>query len=99
MHVAEHLRRATAALAVPQLGARVTASFGVATLPDDAPDTDALLRIADRALYAAKQRGRNRVEAASVAAAPPAATEPDAETVIDATLRASAADAAQASTR
>ena len=70
----------------------------VVALPDDA-HTDALLRIAGRALYAAKQRGRNRVEAASAAAAPPAATEPDAETVIDATLRASAADAAQASTR
>jgi diguanylate cyclase (GGDEF)-like protein len=97
MHVAEQLRRATAALSVPQLGARVTASFGVSTLPDDAPDTDALLRIGDRALYAAKQRGRNRVEAASSAAAPPAATEQRAESVIDATLRASAANAAQAS--
>jgi diguanylate cyclase (GGDEF)-like protein len=72
MHVAEHLRRATESLAVPRLGTRVTASFGVATLPDDALDIDALLRLADRALYAAKQRGRNRVEAASAAAAPPA---------------------------
>jgi diguanylate cyclase (GGDEF)-like protein len=71
MHVAEQLRRATEALSVPRLGARITASFGVATLPDDALDTDALLRLADRALYAAKQRGRNRVEAASSAAAPP----------------------------
>jgi diguanylate cyclase (GGDEF)-like protein len=70
MHVAEHLRRATAALTVPRLGADVTASFGVATLPDDALDVDTLLRLADRALYAAKQRGRNRVEAASAAAAP-----------------------------
>jgi diguanylate cyclase (GGDEF)-like protein len=69
MHVAEHLRRATAALTVPRLGARITASFGVATLPDDAHDTDGLLRLADRALYAAKQRGRNRVEAVSAAAA------------------------------
>jgi diguanylate cyclase (GGDEF)-like protein len=73
MHVAEHLRRATEALTVPRLGARITASFGVATLPDDALDTDTLLRLADRALYAAKQRGRNRVEAASSAAAPPVA--------------------------
>jgi diguanylate cyclase (GGDEF)-like protein len=99
MHVAEHIRRATAALAVPQLGARITASFGVATLPDDALDTDALLRLADRALYAAKQRGRNRVEAASAAAAPPTATEPQSEAVVDATLRASAASAAQSSTQ
>jgi diguanylate cyclase (GGDEF)-like protein len=73
IHVAEQLRRATEALSVPRLGARITASFGVATLPDDALDTDALMRLADRALYAAKQRGRNRVEAASSAAAPPAA--------------------------
>ena len=79
MHVAEHIRRATEALTVPRLGARITASFGVAALPDDAHDTDALLRLADRALYAAKQRGRNRVEAASSAAAAPAA----AETVAD----------------
>ena len=49
------------------LSARVTASFGVATLPDDALDVDGLLRLADRALYAAKQRGRNRVEAVSAA--------------------------------
>jgi len=99
MHVAEHLRRATTALAVPRLGARITASFGVATLPDDAVDTDALLRLADRALYAAKQRGRNRVEAASVAAAAPTGTEPPAEALIDATLRASAADAAESAAR
>ena len=79
MHVAEHIRHATEALTVPRLGARITASFGVATLPDDALDIDALLRLADRALYAAKQRGRNRVEAASSAAAAPAA----AETVAD----------------
>jgi diguanylate cyclase (GGDEF)-like protein len=72
MHVAEHLRRATEALTVPRLGARITASFGVATLPDEALDIDGLLRLADRALYAAKQRGRNRVEAASSAAVPPA---------------------------
>jgi diguanylate cyclase (GGDEF)-like protein len=75
MHVAEHLRHATAALTVPRLGAQITASFGVATLPDDALDIEALLRLSDRALYAAKQRGRNRVEAASAAAAPPAAAE------------------------
>jgi diguanylate cyclase (GGDEF)-like protein len=94
MHVAEHIRGATEALTVPRLGARITASFGVATLPDDALDTDALLRLADRALYAAKQRGRNRVEAASTAGSPPAATEPHAEADVDATLRASAASAA-----
>ena len=40
---------------------KVTASFGIALFPDHAQDTDALLRVADVALYAAKGAGRNRV--------------------------------------
>jgi GGDEF domain-containing protein len=39
----------------------VTASFGVAELPLDAIDADSLVREADRALYAAKQAGRDQV--------------------------------------
>ena len=42
---------------------RTTASFGVAVLPDDAGEPEHLLRLADRALYAAKNAGRDRVEA------------------------------------
>jgi diguanylate cyclase (GGDEF)-like protein len=42
----------------------VTGSFGVAGLPDHATDPDALLGEADRALYAAKNAGRNRVQRA-----------------------------------
>jgi diguanylate cyclase (GGDEF)-like protein len=53
-------------------GARlaVTVSVGVAAWPEDARELPELLAVADRALYAAKQGGRNRVAAAS---APPSA--------------------------
>jgi diguanylate cyclase (GGDEF)-like protein len=39
----------------------VTASFGVASFPEDAQDPVALLGAADAALYASKRTGRNRV--------------------------------------
>lgn len=42
----------------------VTISLGVATLPEDGHDPTSLMAAADRALYQAKARGRNRVEAA-----------------------------------
>ncbi|MEL3974399.1 sensor domain-containing diguanylate cyclase [Rossellomorea oryzaecorticis] len=45
-----------------KLMVRITASIGVASAPQDADDTMALIRHADRALYTgAKQAGRNRV--------------------------------------
>ncbi len=67
MRVAEHLRQAMHSLSLPGVTREVTASFGVATYPDDALDGETLMRLADRALYSAKQSGRDRVEATSSA--------------------------------
>jgi len=44
-----------------QPGGRLTISLGLATLPDDATDVKTLLELADKALYMAKENGRNRV--------------------------------------
>jgi diguanylate cyclase (GGDEF)-like protein len=62
--VAEKLRRAIASAEISNVGS-LTASFGVAAVPDDAGEPEQLIRKADRALYAAKAAGRNRVETAS----------------------------------
>jgi diguanylate cyclase (GGDEF)-like protein len=81
--VAEKVRAAVEAIVLSNLDLRVTASLGVASLPDDCGDADSLVRAADRALYAAKGRGRNRVELFESrrdrAAAAEQAAEPAAE--------------------
>jgi diguanylate cyclase (GGDEF)-like protein len=64
--VAEKLRAAIARLEVPGIDAWITGSFGVASLPLHATDAPTLLRKSDRALYVAKQQGRDRVLAATV---------------------------------
>jgi diguanylate cyclase (GGDEF)-like protein len=61
--LAEKLRRTIAGVRVPGLDGRLSASFGVAVLPDHAGEVNQLLRCADQALYAAKENGRDRVEA------------------------------------
>ncbi len=63
--IAEALRRAVERLAIPHeastVGPHVTVSLGVACLvPRHGDSPELLVESADRALYAAKQQGRNR---------------------------------------
>lgn len=63
---AERVRAAVAAHPVPSGGGtHLTCSVGVAAYPHDAETRDALVAAADRAMYAAKQMGRNQVRAAA----------------------------------
>jgi diguanylate cyclase (GGDEF)-like protein len=60
---AERLRAAVEALALPHpAGGVVTVSAGVAALSEPGCRPDQLFELADKALYRAKERGRNRVE-------------------------------------
>lgn len=71
---AERMRAAIAATRIPVQGLerplRITTSVGAAVFPADGQDLDELLEQADKALYAAKHGGRNRVVCAAEAAPP-----------------------------
>ena len=73
--LAERMRAAVESLQVPRVGGKgtltVTASFGVAAMPESALDRDGLIAAADAALYAAKRAGKNRVERAGMPVAEP----------------------------
>jgi diguanylate cyclase (GGDEF)-like protein len=68
MEAAEKLRAAIARLTLPGIDRPVTASVGAAVYPHTAADAESLLRLADRALYAAKAGGRNRCAVAETPA-------------------------------
>nr|WP_167381802.1 GGDEF domain-containing protein [Novosphingobium panipatense] len=57
---AELLRQRIEALSAAH-GAQVSASFGIATVPETATGAGDVVTMADSALYAAKQSGKNRV--------------------------------------
>ena len=63
--LAERMRLAIEDLEIERLDGgghlKVTASFGVASLPECARDKDGLIAEADAALYRAKRAGKNRV--------------------------------------
>jgi diguanylate cyclase (GGDEF)-like protein len=68
VRLAERMRETVERLRVPRVGGRgslrVTASFGVASVPETAADREELVAAADAALYRAKRGGKNRVERA-----------------------------------
>ena len=64
--VCERMRVAISQIGILDGERIVSASFGVAVFPEDAPDASRLIRNADRALYRAKANGRNRVEVFSL---------------------------------
>ena len=68
--VAEKIREAVSGLSIPHsrsgVGDTITISLGVATSPPEGTDDrEAFIAHADGALYAAKQAGRNRINAAA----------------------------------
>jgi diguanylate cyclase (GGDEF)-like protein len=62
--VAEKIRAAIGEINVSGVQRAITASLGIAAIPEHAADGDQLVRSADRALYTAKTNGRNRTEMA-----------------------------------
>jgi diguanylate cyclase (GGDEF)-like protein/PAS domain S-box-containing protein len=68
--IVERLRRAIAAARVPTIKGEVavTASFGIATVETAATDLETAIRLADEALYEAKNAGRNCIKVRVAAA-------------------------------
>jgi diguanylate cyclase (GGDEF)-like protein len=72
--LAERMREAVERMRVSHVSGNgklaITASFGVASVPDSASDKSSLIAAADAALYRAKRSGKNRVERAVPVTAP-----------------------------
>jgi two-component system cell cycle response regulator len=64
LEVARKVRAAVRGIGGRRGGTRVSCSVGVAVYPDDAVDAGSILVAADRALYVAKRRGRDRIATA-----------------------------------
>jgi len=60
-NIAERIRIKTESIVRQGENKKITVSAGIATFPEDADDKDGLVEKTDKALYKAKQRGRNRV--------------------------------------
>jgi diguanylate cyclase (GGDEF)-like protein len=58
LDTAEHIRARVAAKKFN--GRKITLSIGVASFPEDADDAEAIIAVADEALYQAKREGRDR---------------------------------------
>jgi diguanylate cyclase (GGDEF)-like protein len=74
--VAEKIRAAIAQITIPGIERPITASLGIAAIPQHAGDGDDLIRSADRALYTAKTDGRNRTATAIATTMPHAELTP-----------------------
>ena len=59
--IAERIRAGVAAVRISSIDQPITISIGVAAIPTHTLDADTLARAADRALYVAKNAGRDRV--------------------------------------
>lgn len=83
VEVAERVRAAVEAIPPERVGIErpVTVSVGVAVAVEEDIDVPSLIERADRALFLAKRRGRNRVEVAAGGAVPTGSTVRDGEIV------------------
>ena len=69
VQMAARVRAAVADIKIPLIDHQITMSVGIAVLPDHAIDSESLAQASDRALYAAKNGGRDRAVVFSSTAA------------------------------